>query len=447
MSNNHKRFIDAGLPERLAKFATDFVSYPEPVLKVAVIPQGGGKGRLLVTVAKYFAENGGKVLFLTDRAILKEQYVRLLEQENVVSVNLERKVFRSIQAGAAIMRAKWEHGTVYVTTVQFAAAEDVKQQILSTKWDFVGVDDVRAEDFIEELENRNSYRRLLVTTGIPSDFVQGHFGADQIVKLGEIVSTPTIDLNTISYRHSEQETALFEKLSKLSETGTDVSDDKRLFRDSALRRRANSSVYALEITLVELKNDVQTRRNEAAHGIISGEKFASLQHTLEKMNNLLEELDELERESKFTTFLDLLKQNHTKRTIVYTVFSDTAKYLSQTLELHDYRVYMFRDGTNQDSFQNAINEFRSNGGVAVVSDPGRLLGIDFRSDPPDIILYDVPTNRRSLFIIVSRASGGKVFVLKEENDELPESIAVINNEWVEVKSLIEDEGEDELDSE
>ncbi len=119
------------------------------------------------------------------------------------------------------------------------------------------------------------------------------------------------------------------------------------------------------------------------------------------LDDLLFQIDELGQDTKQQRLVSLLEQLTQKHIIVYTSYSDTADYLSQTLIEYGYHSFQWSGALGRLDYELSLDEFLSSGGIAVVSVAERLQGINFRTVLSTVILYDVPVNDNDLLTLAS----------------------------------------------
>jgi len=300
---------------------------------------------------------------------------------------------------------------MFVATLSFAKRPDVRASLIDQPWDLVVVDDAHdgtsaSADLVETLrDSPGNPAMLFVVSSTASDHNTPagleviDWTADVRRFMASVAPGAEVIHRVVSYARSAEEKAVF---AALGEYVTSLDPRVR----TTLLRRAASSIASLEQTLFRIasRDDVRDSTFE----------------------DLLDQVEELDTDSKLTCFCSLLLEElpaATEPVVVFTDFRDTLEYVAAAIEDQGVRAHRLHSGLSLAARETVMAELREGGGVLVTT-AGSTEGLSL-SLVRAAVHYDLPLSpqqyeqRVGRYNRFGRTTSCTSFTLRDSSGALP----------------------------
>jgi hypothetical protein len=450
-------------------FIQKFLDKDSPPNHILLAPVGTGKSATSFAIIKEMIESGArKILILIPSSVLITQYKDLLSELNkdINIAVLNRKLVREIDTFDR--NEPFAEKILGIATLQQAAHDEVKENILSVQWDLIILDEVdhisansKQAALLSTIIKTQIAKRILILSNLTRaivshthrGFLNNRFIEDfEVTQWRQKDIFPSKDMRpirytTISFKRTEEEIDFIKKYISLSRW---LSNKK--FQNKIRSRLVSSSLYAAEESL-------RTLRNRLVHGELSnvletnetGKEFINNEELLGDINSAeidkrfsskdlpklmaelsitLDLLDNIQVDSKFNILSQVLPQvlrdrdTIRQKTWIYASFQSTIAYLHSSLREFAHNIYQIHGQMPSHNVTDYIQQFRNEGGILIAS-TNRLASINLRID--NLILYDIPESESLTYNIFTqlsrplavRADGSvNVFILADTTDIL-----------------------------
>lgn len=419
------------LPHQTALVEAFFNPANKPVI-VLRGEVGLGKSVALAALASRLLRESpiARVLLLAPGS-LRLRYVEMLRGAGTPALSVDRWAFREMLDSASGAEL-WHGGVVAVLGREFARQADVRNALVTVKWDLLIVDEAHqfrgalTEGVLRQL-GEVSKRVVLATLPsleLPDAFPQDtttvvQWRRDQVVDHdGNLLDAmPRPVLHEVRFSQSPTEQGLAEAIGELCRTYEAGTPQQRWVARSVLRS-LRSSPAALEGALIRMREN----RNRVVHGIEplletceaippddvpadfrdlgSEDRFAAL------VTGALSRIEEAGSDSKLATFVALLGhidavKTPSTRTCVLTEYLGTLFYLAAEIENLGKKCHVFHGGMNSESRQRILSNYSDGGGILTATGATMSEGVVL-TEVTDLVLYDVPGSPVALQQVLGR---------------------------------------------
>lgn len=341
---------------------------PEGTVRVLVAPPGTGKTRTVVELILHWRHRnaGARVLVITDRAILAEQYLHALSATPISTTSLQsRRDWRQWQLSHPdVERTGFEH--VVVATVRLAQDERALQAMGNTPWDLIVVDEVpkfhTKDGLLATVRAANPTVKIVLLDQMGASEFRNHLPESRITRwtvrpmrtaalwreLRYVPSDPeerfrealTLRfLDPLRAGGFQREASFVEALARSSVLAVEtVLRQLRPFRNRFVHPARGDTLFAAREALTVLRRfareegfDIEDTPDEPAG---AAPEFGPWEAALVSVASFDELLDGITRDAKFEALAGLIFKYTTMPTIVLTSFQSTARYLRSALREH-----------------------------------------------------------------------------------------------------------------
>ena len=316
-------------------------------------------------------------------------------------------------------------------SIDLAKQPDVRAILTARQWDVLVVDEAhllagqRAEVVRQLLATKAVGRALLMTATPPKEPVSDELSiTDWGIELQSVLdrSKSMMQMHWVQVPYSDRETAVLKEVNGLA--ASLVREGHWEFA-RILVARANSSFYALEQSVLRLRNramhggvtDVEDQA--AAEGTSMLRMDSASPSVSHRLLQTLSALDAVEHDSKLNALLKLIEEqlaNSGRRNIlIFSHFVNTVEYLTSTLTDRKLEVTGITAGMPADD-RMAGMEAGAPGGI-IVSTLAAVEGYQFRQADVYVFYEQLKEDESGLYAIHMFGSGGDksfdVFSFKE----------------------------------
>lgn len=455
---NLEAFRQLGLTPYQAELAM-LVARSEPrVPRFLKAAAGTGKGFMALRLIEYlFSEGIGHRILLLGPAALVSTYRNQLSEATIPApiLTLDRRRFRELQAEVAPTAPIWPERCLVITSIDFAKAEDVAEELVRTPWDLVVVDEAgslggKRSKLVERiLDTGAAVRLLFMSRTVPLDFLERRpeievyrWPAWQDVTDwdGGSVGRRTVSYHAVSYRRRPDEVEFLRAVERLVKAMRVVAEPSAGFVANVIENRASSSLYSLEKTLRRMQHqvarthtievdgedpflDASVDEETPPGGTRPGSTPAAF---FPATNELLEQLETVSGDAKIETLLAVAAERDLqvkpRATLVLTAYRDTAEYVTIALTEVGRHVALVHAASTQNDWSTA-REILADGGY-VVSTAVAMKGA--RLDEVDHgVFFDLPWTEQmlatwqALFPMAESLEPLEMYAFVDQSDVLP----------------------------
>lgn len=391
---------------------------------------GFGKTHALLTlVSRLLKEEPTAKVLLLIPAAFRSQSVERLRDEGTPALLVDRYKFREL-VDASPEREVWPQGLAVVLSDDFARKPDVMESLAGVQWDMVIADEAhRFTGARGELLSRvgATAKRVVLASATGTTLPEALLGeeativewrSDQVVdhEGKRFRTAPPAVLHEVPFTLSQAERDLSETVHALGEVlagGTVQSEfvAKILLRnldsspaalESVLRRVRNSLAHSREINVLPEEGDDNDVEDQARTPVVP----ATAGQALPVAAQALQELEAIETDSKVGAFSDLMvdlsaeKSPPGPRICVITDYLATLYYLAAEMEGQGLAYSLLNSRMTYEERLESLATFESTGGILLAT-TALIRGIDL-PDVSDLVLYDLPGNDRTLYVLLAR---------------------------------------------
>ena len=463
--------VTKDLAKHQAALVADMLGTLPPTRRLLVAPVGLGKTHTAVALAKRIADEGGKyrILVIGPKPLMAMYEHRLrdaLPDAHIAAVS--RQIFRELEDAASGEQPVWPAPFVAIFGMDTARQDDVRAALCSVTWDLVILDEVHLFarsrwTLLKTIISQEAFARVLLITSTPE--VKGVASLLKNVptiqwKIPEGMnrtSRPESQLLPakvvlVTYQRTDEEASLLRAVLTLANELSSTPAGK--LAKHTLLRQASSSPVALERT-------VRRWRNLLAHGsanaLLDGttrepieDDFAldadddiyisstgtlgawlSRARALNSLNELVDKLELVARDSKREAFEGLLKQLQAElkarlwHVCVFCSSMATANYLHSSIANRGLKAWLLTTESTSEQLGIELEGFQKNGGVLITT-TAMLRGMDLR-DADVFIHYDPSGSADEEYVRASRGPHAANYVLVDESGLLPTLVRTEQN--------------------
>lgn len=380
------------------------VAAAEPPARHALeAPPGTGKGTAAVEIVRRLslADPQLRVLLLCPAPLVQQFAARIgMVVESVKVEIIDRPRYRELEAAAPLDASPFPAGTVIILSIDLAKHADVARGLLLTHWQLLIVDEAHqltgqrdrvVHDLLEGRVDRAVLMSATLPPHLPQQTVVSRWSAAPVSAAAD---GNGVTFRPVAVKYTAAEEAVFAAATALA---NDLARSGFDFVGNVVRNNADSSLYALEQTLREM-------RNRAAHGEPpdAAENLPPPSLVVPGAERVLAAMDDVEVDSKTEALYALLTAQagppgHSSA-IVVTRYRRTAEYLAEALAGRGFRSRCLTGNTTPDEIARAVHQL-SDPGVTVLT-PTSLRGFEL---PPIAtwVIYERGDDR-SLYVALTR---------------------------------------------
>ena len=406
-----------------------------------VAPNGVGKTHLAkILVAHELGKSANKrVLVLTDcPSIWQSHLLSILskfESEVISPLVVDRKTYLELESKVPVGHTPWPIPAIILMDIYVAKREDMTEKLGDANWDLLVFDDFNRNMqglFDKLIESGAIHRALLLSHEINPSF-------DEKVTYVRITDKDLMDrkgrplfdqtekeLIELHYNRTKEEKVFLNELEKLPYLFGERWGLGKLLEKSILAA-ASSSIYATEVMLLNLQNDLRLLRNKVAHSMpLTNEDVEQIQQNIfgksgvktidelpiksrintkqmlvcyyQKLELLLKLIEEIPSDPKMDALLKhIAKYKETgdqTRLCIVSLFNNTLQYLHSSIQDLEIPVYSLTNVQEYNERKEAIEAFQKKGGLLIATDAS-LEGVDLEK-VTECINYDLPINMQRL---------------------------------------------------
>lgn len=388
-------------------FVANVLAADPPACFALEAPPGTGKGTAAVEFIRRLSvvDPQLRALVLCPAALVQQFAARLSMAAGSIHVEaIERSRYRELEAAVPIGASPFPAATVVVLSIDLAKHEDVARGLLLTRWQALIVDEahrltgLKADVVRNLLEARVVDRAVLMSATLPPTLPPGavvtRWAAGPV---SAEATTEGLLIRPVSVKYTVAEQAAF----KAADTFADeLTRSGFASVGSAVRSNAESSLFALEQALREM-------RNRAAHGAAPDEAPQSHDALppsliIVSAERVLAALDDVEVDSKTEALCAILTaytgSSTTSSTVVVTRFRRTAEYLAEALAGRGFRSRCLTGDMPSDEIADAVHQLNSPG--VTIMTYAAMKGFEF--PPVDTWVIYEPGDDKGLYVAVTR---------------------------------------------
>ncbi len=338
--------------------------------------------------------------------------------------------YRYLQTEMEIGANPWETSGLWVTSTDFVKREEKIGQALDAAWDWVVFDEahmysgrtsLRSKLFVNFWKTENADRILSISAfGQSAIFWEdqeqlsiwdgpdpGELRRDILVEWNP--ERPKPDVSWAMFERAAEEREVRKIMSGLFPEGD--------FRHRILKARANSSLFALQESLQNIRRrissstdrpfdpDVPEREGEGGEvpspeENVQGPDYSGVDE--EVVLNLLDRIDSIPREGKLDIFLDTvhgLPNGSGHSSIVYSEYRDTLEYLASSLVSAGIEGIPIMSELQTEEKLSRVDMIKRNGGVLLATSASVMgMGLAFFDT---IVNFDVPNRPEKIWERIS----------------------------------------------
>jgi len=381
-----------------------------------------GKGRLAQVIAHHTAtdDSNGPVLVLAPGPVALQfaSGVGALEPRAQVDV-VDRRKFRELLAGPR-EDGVFRPGEIVVTSIDFAKQDDVLKLLADTQWSLVVVDeahharDAQSVLLVERLAELADRVLLLsasdlvpaLAAAIP-ELQTVRWSRDVVDAQGHrlFVEIPR-RIHVVDYRRSEEEVRFADDvMAFLDAQPVTVGLERRSFLKAVLVKVLSSSPLATQDLLIRLRDRLRANAEESAwwgddsaesdDHELAVESFAAASSATgsaaSDLDDLISDIDSV-RDSKEEALRGLVggfaSLPEPRRFVVFTVFVNTAAYVSEILLDAGHDVHVVTGSVPVAQRTQAVEDWKSSSGALILTE-GAVEGLSL-TETHLAVHYDLP---------------------------------------------------------
>jgi superfamily II DNA or RNA helicase len=455
----------------LAPFQAEFVEQVLDTVAPAILtlqgPAGSGVTTTLCHAAAFGIAMGRfrRVLYVAPRGLIYQVRDTTERADGPVPCYVvDKKQLREFQSSAEVDESIWPTQGVFLVSPEFASRDEQVGVFREAEWDLVVIDE--AERFANRRGAKHEFLSLLLQqeTGllVLGNRIRSRRFEDLIVLLpdqanhviwnpdqlqnweGEALPSPSIVWTTVKYEMNEREAAFYDQLEDATRSIYESMLRRLPFSPGLFLHRAMSCLYSVEDVLMEQRHRLRRQRNELAHGAgltprqptlfdiepeeqqlslfadeLNEESIAELNAAIEKIESLLNSLEDLDTDSKFEATMVLLDSIDASHVLIISQYDSTLAYLETELEDARPGCLSASGRLQPKELEERLRQFNSQGGLMLATDVA-LKGFELPAVSA-VIHYDLPMNpdrmylRLSRFQRVGRSGEIRMYALVESN--------------------------------
>ncbi len=423
--------------EFLRRFVTDI--RPGSV-HLLFAPVGTGKSFALAGAVAELVRAGriDRILVLAP-APLAARWPFLLGRWDIAPAIVDGQALRLLRQDLDI-KNRWPAG-VYVMSSDFAKRPDIRDQLETTPWDLVVVDEAHLLSgqrlgLVEGLAANDPAPALLLATHVLAKGVQRITQAATVIDWHEAIARfreaqeasigPMVVSETRQYRRSPDEVMIARKV---MEYARQVGPPTGMI----LLKLASSSINSLEGSLIRW--------------VEAPDRLADANDQIE---DLLLQIEQLRVDSRLDCFKSLVAElvdRGVRHVVAMCEFRATLDYLVAAVERLDFSVFGLFGGMTDEQGREVLARFESEGGLLITTGVSEGVSLDFVEAA---IHYDLPTSpiafamREGRYNRVGRSQPCTVYFFEDETGALPlENLAL---RMVRKLDLVTDDTDFDIDS-
>jgi hypothetical protein len=420
------------LREYQQNFVDNFLSPSSERAHLVVAPHGSGFGICVdEIVSRVMQENlSARVLLLTERSVLVQQWMRILNDAAVAARSLEgsRHNLRELSWSEKSSESIWpESSVVVMLTGSIQRFDDIRASVFQTPWDLMAWDGFVPSpskvSLLRELVGAQNLQKILVMSrkldGNWHDLVPGMalYLTDWsfLLRPSRVGAIASITIVALTYQLTPEETELRARIERFAENVASDSVTSRLL--SGLIRAADSSPLALR----EHLRQFNPSRASIAVGEIPADEHLepqdfddqesddpaqltvqSMQY-MDEVRKIQESLDDLPADSKLEAMLKYVAEQGSDQphTIIWCRFAATARYLKSALMESEREVFLMLAADRPSIRLKILEDFGRTGGFLVATFAA-MKGLECSAD--SVILYDAfaDSAQKALEVVLRR---------------------------------------------
>lgn len=432
------------------EFVDKFVQSGIGARQLLIAPPGAGKTTVTVRIVRRLMREGQvtRGLVLCPASLVGQYEYSLSGEEAQPSVLVvDRYRLREWEAAVPSGESPLPDSIIAVMSIDLAKQPDVGAILAATRWDVLVVDEAhllvgQRATLVRQLMSSGTVGRALLATATPlkEPIFKGLSVTDWTAEIRstQAASASTIPVRRMDVQYSKPEIIVFNELAGLAAL---FQRSKEAMRAFVLFARASSSLYALEQTLLRL-------RNTAAHYGITTEEDLLMEEieprppkgeraspdVLLGVERVLSALEAVECDSKLDSLSRVLTQETDSATmkaiLIFSRFADTVEYLTSTLADRGFEVRGVT-GSMPVSKRIATIEAAAAGGITVLT-LAAVKGCQFGSADSYVFYEQLKEDEFGLYAIRMLGSGrDRPFdVLSFEDPAAPPTVARVEESEV-----------------
>lgn len=391
------------LSESQELFVESVMAAEPPVCHALEASPGTGKGTAAVEIVRRLSHANPQLraLLLCPAPLVQQFAARIgILVESVKVEIVDRPRYRELEAATPLDGSPFQPATVFILSIDLAKHADVARGLLLTHWQLLIVDEAhqltgQRDRVVHDLLEGRVDRAVLMSATLPP-----HLPQQTVVSRwsGAPVSAAAegsgLTFRPVAVKCTAAEEAVFAAVTALANDLTRSGFD---LVGNVVRSNADSSLYALEQTLRDM-------RNRAAHGEPpdASENLPPPSLIVTGAERVLAAMDDVELDSKTEALCALLTDQTGPSghlpAIVVTRYRRTAEYLAEALAGRGFVSRSLTGGMASDEIARAVHQL-SEPGVTVLT-PASLRGFEL----PAIATWVVyePGDDRSLYVALAR---------------------------------------------
>lgn len=436
----------------------DFLESEDKPYQELVSPASTGKTNLAAALIAYQMERGSnkRSLVLAPAQVLNVWQSALsswLSPELAPPTVVDRKTYLQMESLAREGESPWPTPALILMSIDLAKRDDICGSICAASWDLVILDEghlLRGKRRVlcDSLTKSKAARHVLLLSIPPSRFRAAVTKVDlqDIVDWnGRPIYIPFKKvLVPIYYTRTDRERALLDELEQFASGFTSS------FR-SLILQSAFSSMYSAGRMLRHLSESWRFLRNKIAHNMhwtnedleriysqlsvfaeepelvkdspdSMGVPVQEFLTAYNKLESLLDEIEELSEDSKLDTLLVYLNERIKDGAClcIWTSFATTAEYLHSNIQMvAERRVQCVTGGLDADERRNRLAAFQQDGGILILTDSAAEgVALDYVDE---CVNYDLPMRPAALeqrwgrFLRIARKRSFKMTTLVDRS--------------------------------
>ncbi len=472
-------FEKVGCFPHQASFAAKFFKDNSPKTHVLIGPPGAGKGFVAAAICAHawFNDQAKQILILSPARLVKYWLDTIRSRQPTLPVVvINRRRFRELEASAKEGELPWPRNGIVIVSFDFAKQQNVAKSLADATWDILVIDEAhqlagksrRRELAVNLIEGHLDARALLLCAeGLSSEHFRSSqddrllVGADVTVWSRESVRDkdgnpllPDVHIHWVTYYRTSDEVALLSKVQDLIRALRLNRPSDRMLA-TVLLKSSSSSMFALEQRL----NRILQRHNQKfderilddvpsiePDDLTNDDSAIQQPEFTELVNQLLEEIENVERDSKCEALLQVLDSIGTQavqdhRVCIFTRFVDTSTFLLSALVESFPCVFRLTGSHSSEERQRIIQQFESNGGIMIATETVSTMFPEVTA----VIFYDVPWDPAIVdahvghFVRYGRKGPVRVIAFNDDTDTL--AIERVQRKVAEIKEAV---GESDL---
>ncbi|MDZ4781096.1 MAG: DEAD/DEAH box helicase [Planctomycetia bacterium] len=491
-----------GLRSWQANFVVSFLETDSAAFHLLAAPPGTGKSYTSIAIAAELASRGARRMLVLPPASLCEEWRERLgsAQSELPVVFVTRQVFREMEAAVPIGESPLNVDGIYVIGQDLAKQSDLAASLSAANWDLVIVDEAhrlaspQRAALLDRVVAADVVRRLLLLTATPLPMLEPWLrpSPDQPARLpsplvltnwygvlkdwdGSNVDRQRVEWSVVSYSRNSDEVKFLSGLLVLMPTLKSGGDGTSVLTQVLIRRRAGSSLFAVEQSLQRLRSNLEVRmrldgkveqveqdlgpvchienstvegtaaigdetstaqtepdsdiEEVAATTLLLPVEWADLPAAVAVVEQCLDVLDCVSADEKLNALKGLIQSiiesqiGSVPKICVFSMYADTVSYLHTAMEDVGLPLFKLTGGSSFTERQATVELFLREGGLILGTDGALSEGISL-PQVAHVVHYDLPSNplilakRCGRFDRFGRTGPLTMYVLKDESGVL-----------------------------